>query len=122
MAVFPGKEPGVGDDDDSADARFLHFLGPGVGRALAVDEARAGEEVGRAAVGQAQTLGQQGGRHLADIEGPRPRFLVDARVAGDEDTEGGRSGLFLPRVGHSSLREMRAQMYSMVDGGLGVSS
>ena len=104
MAVFPGKEPGVGDDDDGPDAGLVHLPGPAVGRGFAVDEPRAGEEVGRGAVGEAQALGQQGGGHPADVEGPCPGLLVDARVARDEDAQGGRAGSFLSRVGHDSLR------------------
>ena len=98
------EEPGVGDDEDGPGAGLQHLAGRGVGRALAVDELGAGEDVGDGAVGQAQALGQQGGRHPADVEGPGPRFLVDARVAGDEDAQGGRAGFLLSRIGHDFLR------------------
>ena len=98
------KEPGVGDDEEGVDAGFLHLPGPQVGRALAVDQARTGEDVGRGAVGQAQAPGQQGGRHLADVERPGPRLVVDPGIAGDEDAQGGRAGPFLSRIGHDSLR------------------
>ncbi len=99
-----GKEPGVGDDEDGLDAGVLHLPGPEVGRGLAVDELRAGEDVGGGAVGQAQALGQQPGRHLADIEGPVARSLVDAGIAGHKNAQGGQAAFFLSRIGHDVLQ------------------